>query len=168
MARVAALHRIPTFPQTPQRTPRPHPALAHTRPIRSPVPEKTSPSRAIHSSALTYPTPHTTHLVPTPAPFLPTNPPQSLSFATPIEGYAHSCYPRPREEPTLRPGNPTPNWVAPQASVGASLVGALRQRRHGQLAPSCPLSSSDTRRDILTRIARPSITDLRVTTGAPS
>ena len=97
---------LPDFPRTPQRTPRPHP-LAQTRPTRSPVPEKTSLSRANHSPALTHPTPHTTHVVPTSAPFLPTNPPQSRNSATPLERYAQACYPRPREEPAPRPGNPT-------------------------------------------------------------
>ena len=30
-----------------------------------------------------------------------------LHFATPLERYAQACYPRPREEPAPRPGNPT-------------------------------------------------------------
>ena len=100
---------------------------ANPDPFAPPYPKKTSLSRAAHSPALTHPTPHTTHVVPTSAPFLPTNPPQSRNFATPLEIYVHTYYPRPREEPTMRPGIPTPERVRPQASVGASLVGALWQ-----------------------------------------
>ena len=138
---------LPDFPRTPQRTPRPH-TLAQTRPTRSPVPEKNVTFPCHPFPALPHPTPHTTHVVPTSAPFLPTNPPRSRNFATPLETYAHTCYPRPREEPTPRPGNPTSKRVrprgirrgvfffrgaragateGPQASVGASLVGALGQ-----------------------------------------
>ncbi len=31
-----------------------------------------------------------------------------MGFATPLETYAQACYPRSREEPAPRPGNPTP------------------------------------------------------------
>ena len=126
----------------PGRTPSPKPD-----PLAPPYPKKTSLSRATRSPTLTHPTPHTTHLVPTPASFLPTNPPRSRNFATPLEIYAQACYPRSREEPAPRPGNPTlKRGKAPGirrgalwqscgcpmavlwASVGASsLVGALWQ-----------------------------------------
>ena len=86
----------------PGRTPSPKPD-----PLAPPYPKKTSLSRATRSPTLTHPTPHTTHLVPTSAPFLPTNPPRSRNFATPLEIYAQACYPRSREEPAPRPGNPT-------------------------------------------------------------
>ena len=59
------------------------------------------------SPAQPHPIPLTSHLFLTPAPFLPINPLQSRNFASPLEAYAHTCYPRPREGPTQRPGNPT-------------------------------------------------------------
>ena len=93
----------------PGRTPSPKPD-----PLAPPYPKKTSLSRATRSPTLTHPTPHTTHLVPTPASFLPTNPPRSRNFATPLEIYAQACYPRPREEPTPQPGNHTPKRGKPQ------------------------------------------------------
>ena len=113
---------LANVPRTPQRTLRPHPR-AHTRSIRSPVPEKTSLSCATRSPALTHPTPHTTHVVPTSAPFLPTNPPQSRNFANPLETPAHPCYPRPREGPTPRPGNPYPHTGKAPGIVGTSKTG---------------------------------------------
>ena len=131
---------LPNIPRTPQRTPRPHP-LAQTRPIRSPVPEKTSPSRATHSPALTHPTPHTTHLVPTSAPFLPTNPLQSRNFATALEAYAQACYPRLREEPTPRPGNHTPKrGKAPgiRRGVPCGRTGAVKTRLSDPAPSTCP------------------------------
>ena len=106
----------------PGRTPSPKPD-----PLAPPYPKKTSLSRATRSPTLTHPTPHTTHLVPTPASFLPTNPPRSRNFATPLEIYAQACYPRSREEPAPRPETLPSNGVRPQASVGVPLVGALWQ-----------------------------------------
>ena len=106
----------PISPGRPNAHPRPY-NLAQTRPIRSPVPEKTSLSRATQSPVLTHPTPRTTHVVPTSAPFLPTNPPQSRNFATALEIYAHPCYLSPTVGAGFKParatdpaarGNPTP------------------------------------------------------------
>ena len=132
---------LPNIPRTPQRTLRPHP-LAQTRPTRSPVPEKTSLSCATHSPALTHPTPHTTHVVPTSAPFLPTNPPRSRNFATPLETYAHACYPRPREEPTPRPGgNPTSKRGRPRGirrGVPCGCPVAVKTRLSDHAPSTCP------------------------------
>ena len=91
----------------PQRTPRPH-NLAHTQPIRASYPEKNVTLPPHPFPALPHPTPRTPRLFPATVPILPTNPPQSLKFANPIETHAHTCYPRSREEPTPRPGIPTP------------------------------------------------------------
>ena len=131
---------LANVPRTPQRIPRPHP-LAQNRLPRSPVPEKTSLSRATRSPALTHPTPHTTHVVPTSAPFLPTNPPQSRNFATPLEVYAHACYPRPREEPTPRPGNHTPKRGKPQGirrGVPCGRPMAVKTRLSDPAPSTCP------------------------------
>ena len=71
------------------------------------------------SPAQPHPIPLTSHLFPTPAPFLPINPAQSRNFASPLEAYAHTCYPRPREGPTQRPGIRPPSGVlAPGISRG--------------------------------------------------
>ena len=43
------------------------------------------------------------------AQFLPTNPPSPRIPADPLELTAHTCYPRPREGPTPRPGNAATN-----------------------------------------------------------
>ena len=78
------------------------------------------------SPAQPHPIPLTSHLFPTPAPFLPINPAQSRNFASPLEAYAHTCYPRPREGPTQRPGNPThKRGVCPRHPLEAFPVGAL-------------------------------------------
>ena len=106
-------------PRTPQRTSRPY-NLAQTRPIRSLEPEKSVTLPRHPFPALPHPTPHTSHLFTPSAPFLPTNPPQSSIFASSLETYAHTCYPRPREGPTPRPGNPTPKagFTAPSTRRG--------------------------------------------------
>ena len=100
-------YRSANVPRTAQRTPRWRP-LAHIRSIRSPVPRKKrhSPAPPVPGPAPSNPT----HAPPIPvsAQFLPTKPPQSRNFATALEPYAHPCYPRPREGPTPRPGNPVP------------------------------------------------------------
>ena len=127
-------------PRTPQRTPRPH-TLAHTRPTRSQHPKKTSPSRATRSPALTHPTPYTTHLVPKSAPFLPTNPPQSRNLATPLERYAQTCYPRPREGPTPRLGNPTSKQGRPRCirrGVPCGRPVAVKTRLSDPAPSPCP------------------------------
>ncbi len=86
----------------PGRTPSPTPD-----PFAPRTPKKVSPSRATRSPAQPHAIPRTSHLFPTAVPFLPTNPPQSRNFATPLERHAHPCYPRPREGPDPRPGNLT-------------------------------------------------------------
>ena len=98
---------------TPAAPPRPHPAHSRPRTQKNRHPPAPSVPRPFP-----HPTPRTPHLLPTSAPFLPNNPPQSRNFANHLERHAHTCYPRPREEPTLRPGNPTPKRVSP--GVGAS------------------------------------------------
>ena len=109
---------LANVPRTPQRTPRPHPR-AHTRSIRSPVPEKTSLSCATRShpcpiQPLTRPTnPHDCAI----------SPHQSRNFANPLETPAHPCYPRPREGPTPRPGNPYPHTGKAPGIVGTSKTG---------------------------------------------
>ena len=98
---------LANVPRTPQRTLRPHP-LAQTRPQSNPVPRKKRhfPAPPVPGHAPSNPT----HVlpIPTPAQFLPTNPPQSRNLANLLDVYAHPCYPRSREGPTPRPGNPTP------------------------------------------------------------
>ena len=87
---------------TPAAPPRPHPA----HPLS--VPRKSVTFLRHPSPALPHPPPRAPHLIPTPALFLPTDPPQSRILANPLETYAHPCYPRLREGPTPRPGNPDP------------------------------------------------------------
>ena len=87
---------------TPAAPPRPHPA----HPLS--VPRKSVTFLRHPSPAMPHPPPRAPHLIPTTAQFLPTNPPQPRILAHPLEAYAHSCYPRPREGPTPRPGNPDP------------------------------------------------------------
>ena len=124
---------LANVPRTPQRTPRPH-TRAHTRSIRSPVPEKTSLSCATRShpcpiQPLTRPTnPHDCAI----------SPHQSRNFANPLETPAHPCYPRPREGPTPRPGNPYPHTGKAPGIVGTS--------KTGHRPPTRPLSYSVTRR----------------------
>ena len=113
-------------PRTPQRTPRPH-NLGQTRPIRSPVPEKTSPCRATRSQPCLI-QPHTR---PTSSPRLrhfspPIRPDPAIS--PPLLKYTHirAILAHARNRP-CGPETLPPNGVRPQASVGASLVGALWQ-----------------------------------------
>ncbi len=101
----------------PGRTPAPTPD-----PFAPPYPKKR------HSPAPPVPTPAPSNLshappIPTTAPFLPTNPPQSRNFANPLETPAHPCYPRPREGPTPRPGNPYPHTGKAPGIVGTSKTG---------------------------------------------
>ena len=58
--------------------------------------------------ALPHPTPRTPHQSSRLRHFSPPIRPSSANFATALEPYAHPCYPRPREGPTPRPGNPVP------------------------------------------------------------
>ena len=116
----------------PGRTPAPTPD-----PFAPPYPKKR------HSPAPPVPTPAPSNLshappIPTTAPFLPTNPPQSRNFANPLETPAHPCYPRPREGPIPRPGNPYPHTGKAPGIVGTS--------KTGHRPPTRPLSYSVTRR----------------------
>ena len=121
---------LANVPRTPQRTPRPH--------TFSPMYPKKGVTLPLHPfPALSFPTPRTSHLFPTPTPFLPTNPPKSRILASPIETHAHPCYPRPSEGPTPQPGNPIRNRGRPQASVGAP--------KTSHRPPTRPLSCSVTR-----------------------
>ena len=86
---------------------------------------------------------NTTHVLPIPtsAPFLPTNPPQSRNFATALERSAHACYPRPREEPTPRPGNHTPKrGKAPgiRRGVPCGRTVAVKTRLSSPAPSPCP------------------------------
>ena len=128
-------------PVPPQPTPRPHP-LAHTRPPSRPVPPKTrhSPAPPVPGPAPSNPT----HVLPIPAsaPFLPTNPPHSRIFDNPLETHAHPCYPRPREGPTPRPGNPAPKrGAAPGIRRGVENWTPAT----GHSPPTRPLSYAVTR-----------------------
>ena len=106
-------------------------------PFAPPHPEK-SVTRARHPSpAQPHPTPRTSHLFPRLRHFFPPIRPQSRNFATPLEIYAHTCYPRPREGPTPRPGNPTPKR--------GKAPGIRRCVENWPPATDVPLSSSVTR-----------------------
>ena len=105
------------------------------------TPKKVSPSRATRSPAQPHAIPRTSHLFPTAVPFLPTNPPQSRNFATPLERHAHPCYPRPREGPTPRPGNYTPKrGKAPgiRRGVPCGRTGAVKTRLSDPAPSTCP------------------------------
>ena len=111
-------------------------------PFAPPYPEKTVTLPRHPFPALPHPTPRTSHLFPTAAPFLPTNPPQSRNFDSPLEWCAHPCYPRPREGPTPRPGNPAPKrGEAPGIRRGVENWTPAT----GHSPPTRPLSSSVTR-----------------------
>ncbi len=124
----------------PQRIPQPRP-LAQTRPFRSPAPRKNRhfPAPPVlwpcHPNVLQAPS----HW-PTSAQFLPTVAAQSRSLATPSCNMRTYVLPSPRRGTDPAARNPYPPiGIMPQASVGASLAGALCQRIHGRSARRPPV-----------------------------
>ena len=110
---------LPNVPRTPQRTPRPH-NLAHPRPIRSPVPEKTSLLRATRSQPCLI-QPHTRL---TSSPLLRHFSPPIPRFRQPSGNIRTYVLPSPSRgtDPAARKPYPQ-SGVRPQASVGASNTG---------------------------------------------
>ena len=142
---------------TPAALPRPHPALS---------PPSTRKNRHSPAPPVLWPCPHTHPLallhVPTSAPFLPANPPQSRhphlqhTHRRATIAYARD---RPRGPESLPP------------SVGAPLVGALWQRRETAGRPvrppsPCPLLPRGA--TLMPQIAHSGITELSGTADAPS
>ena len=159
----------PLSPVRPNAHARPH-NLAHTQPIRAPSPEKSVTFPRHPFPALLNPTPRTSHLTPRLRHFFPRirpNPPISPALLnhTHIRATLAQARDRLRGPKTL-----PPNGMRPQASVGASLVGALSQLRPpgGSQDPterpcSVPMSYSVTRCDTCAPKTRASITDSSTT-----
>ena len=128
-------------PRPSQRPPRPHP-LALTRPHSRPVPRKKRhfpappvPGHAPSNPTHVPPRPHVCTISPhqsTPSPQ------QSRHLADPLETYAHACYPRLREGPTPRHGNPAPSGIMSQASVGTSNTGHRPLTTDAPICPTLP------------------------------
>ena len=154
---------LANVPRTPQRTPRPHP-LAQTRPTRAPTPRKKrhSPASPVPSAAPSNPA-HVPPLHPRLRHFSPPIRPQSRNFASPLVSMtAHTCYPRPREGPTPRPGNPTPKrGKAPGIRRGVENWAHLWHRR----TPCPPLSRGAT---LVSQNTRSGSTDSHRSAGSPS
>ena len=94
---------LPNFPGRPN---------AHPDRTTSPTPGPFAPPypKKRHFCAPPVPSPassNPTHVSPL-HPSCAISPHQSRDFASPLEIYVHTCYSRPREGPTPRPGNPTP------------------------------------------------------------
>ncbi len=140
---------------TPAAPPRPHSTHSlhriakrryHPGPFAPPYP-KQGVTLPLHLfTAVSHPTPHRLHLFTAPAPFLPTTPPQFRNLANALETHVHPCYPRPREEPTPRPGSRTPRrGEAPGIRRGALVDARWQRRRLSYSVTRCHACVPETR-----------------------